>query len=339
METITFIIQFILGLILVVKGADFLTDGASSVARRFNVSTLIIGLTIVAFGTSLPELVVSTVSAIKGNNEIALGNVIGSNIFNTLAILGTTILVTPVICKRDLLRRDLPLNTAVTFLIILMMYFFDQNGSFALSKENMTLTRIEGGILLVIFITYIYITIANVLKSRRKKHDEININQEKSGDVTKKEMSILKSTILIILGLAMLIGGGDWFVDGASGIASILGVNQSVIALTIVAAGTSLPELVTSIMAARKGDTDMAIGNAVGSNIFNILLILGVSSLIRPMSPGNIQTIDFIALLGSVILLLVVCLLNANKKISKSWGVLFILCVIAYYTYLIMQTL
>ena len=316
METITFIIQFILGLILVVKGADFLTDGASSVARRFNVSTLIIGLTIVAFGTSLPELVVSTVSAIKGNNEIALGNVIGSNIFNTLAILGTTILVTPVICKRDLLRRDLPLNTAVTFLIIFMMYFFDQNGSFAFSKENMTLTRIEGGILLVIFITYIYITIANVLKSRRKKHDEININQEKSGEANKKEMSILKSTILIILGLAMLIGGGDWFVDG-----------------------TSLPELVTSIMAARKGDTDMAIGNAVGSNIFNILLILGVSSLICPMSPGNIQTIDFIVLLGSVILLLVVCLLNANKKISKSWGVLFILCVIAYYTYLIMQTL
>lgn len=311
-----FIIKFIFGLFLIIKGADFLTDGASSIARKYRVSTLLIGLTIVSFGTSLPELVVSSVSAMKGSSDMAMGNVIGSNMFNTLAIVGVTALFCPIVCKRDLLLRDIPVNVVVTCTLFVMVYYCCGIG---------TLTRMEGATLLIIFAIYLGFTIYISLKSA--KHTDENI----SG----KMMPMWKAILWIVMGLAALIFGGDWFVDGAAGIAAGLGVSESVIALTIVSAGTSFPELATSVIAARKGDTDMAMGNVVGSNIFNIMFILGVASVINPITAKNIDILDFKILLFSILLLTAFCVMGKRHRISRWQGAILTICMIAYYAYLI----
>lgn len=311
-----FIIKFIFGLFLIIKGADFLTDGASSIARKYKVSTLLIGLTIVSFGTSLPELVVSSVSAMKGSSDMAMGNVIGSNIFNTLAIVGVTALFCPIVCKRDLLLRDIPVNVVVTCTLFVMVYYCCGIG---------TLTRMEGATLLIIFAIYLGFTIYMSLKSA--KHTDENI----SG----KMMPMWKAILWIVMGLAALIFGGDWFVDGAAGIAAGLGVSESVIALTIVSAGTSFPELATSVIAARKGDTDMAMGNVIGSNIFNIMFILGVASVINPITAKNIDILDFKILLFSILLLTAFCVMGKRHRISRWQGAILTICMIAYYAYLI----
>lgn len=311
-----FIIKFIFGLFLIIKGADFLTDGASSIARKYKVSTLLIGLTIVSFGTSLPELVVSSVSAMKGSSDMAMGNVIGSNMFNTLAIVGVTALFCPIVCKRDLLLRDIPVNVVVTCTLFVMVYYCCGIG---------TLTRMEGATLLIIFAIYLGFTIYISLKSA--KHTDENI----SG----KMMPMWKAILWIVMGLAALIFGGDWFVDGAAGIAAGLGVSESVIALTIVSAGTSFPELATSVIAARKGDTDMAMGNVIGSNIFNIMFILGVASVINPITAKNIDILDFKILLFSILLLTAFCVMGKRHRISRWQGAILTICMIAYYAYLI----
>lgn len=311
-----FIIKFIFGLFLIIKGADFLTDGASSIARKYRVSTLLIGLTIVSFGTSLPELVVSSVSAMKGSSDMAMGNVIGSNMFNTLAIVGVTALFCPIVCKRDLLLRDIPVNVVVTCTLFVMVYYCCGIG---------TLTRMEGATLLIIFAIYLGFTIYISLKSA--KHTDENI----SG----KMMPMWKAILWIVMGLAALIFGGDWFVDGAAGIAAGLGVSESVIALTIVSAGTSFPELATSVIAARKGDTDMAMGNVIGSNIFNIMFILGVASVINPITAKNIDILDFKILLFSILLLTAFCVMGKRHRISRWQGAILTICMIAYYAYLI----
>ncbi len=311
-----FIIKFIAGLFLIIKGADFLTDGASSIARKYKVSTLLIGLTIVSFGTSLPELVVSSVSAMKGSSDMAMGNVIGSNMFNTLAIVGVTALFCPIVCKRDLLLRDIPVNVVVTCTLFVMVYYCCGIG---------TLTRMEGATLLIIFAIYLGFTIYMSLKSA--KHTDENI----SG----KMMPMWKAILWIVMGLAALIFGGDWFVDGAAGIAAGLGVSESVIALTIVSAGTSFPELATSVIAARKGDTDMAMGNVIGSNIFNIMFILGVASVINPITAKNIDILDFKILLFSILLLTAFCVMGKRHRISRWQGAVLTICMIAYYAYLV----
>lgn len=311
-----FIIKFLVGLLLVVKGADFLTDGASSIARKFKVSTLLIGLTIVSLGTSLPELVVSSVSAMKGSSDMALGNVVGSNMFNTLAIVGVTALFCPIVCKKDLLLRDIPVNVLVTCTLFVMVYFCNGIG---------ILTRMEGITLLTIFVIYMGFTIYTSLKSSKR-------TEEAPVEVP---MPIWKAIVLIVLGLTALVFGGDWFVDGAAGIAAELGVSESVIALTIVSAGTSFPELATSVVAARKGDTDMAMGNVVGSNIFNIMFILGVASVINPIAAKNISIIDFKILLFSILLLTVFCVVGKRHRIGRWQGAVLTICMIAYYAYLI----
>lgn len=311
-----FIIKFIFGLFLIIKGADFLTDGASSIARKYRVSTLLIGLTIVSFGTSLPELVVSSVSAMKGSSDMAMGNVIGSNMFNTLAIVGVTALFCPIVCKRDLLLRDIPVNVVVTCTLFVMVYYCCGIG---------TLTRMEGATLLIIFAIYLGFTIYISLKSA--KHTDENIPG--------KMMPMWKAILWIVMGLAALIFGGDWFVDGAAGIAAGLGVSESVIALTIVSAGTSFPELATSVIAARKGDTDMAMGNVIGSNIFNIMFILGVASVINPITAKNIDILDFKILLFSILLLTAFCVMGKRHRISRWQGAILTICMIAYYAYLI----
>lgn len=310
---------FIVGLVFIVKGADLLTNGASSIAHKFNVSTLIIGLTIVAFGTSMPELVVSSISAAKGNSEIAIGNVVGSNIFNTLAIVGITSLLCPIICKKELLKRDIPVNIIVSILLPVLIFCLDGIG---------ILSRMEGITLLIIFAMYLVFTIYPSTRKHTKNTDEI---------AKQKSQPLWKCILDILLGLAALIIGGDWLVDGASGIALKLGVSDSIIALTIVAAGTSFPELATSIMAAKKNDADMAMGNVVGSNTFNLLFILGVSSVINPLEIGNISIIDFILLVASILLLAIFGITAKRHRINRWHGVVLTSCIIAYYTYLVIE--
>ena len=332
---IGFIFSFIIGLILILVGADKLTDGASGVARRFNVSTLIIGLTIVAFGTSMPELVVSSFSAFKGENEIAIGNVIGSNLFNVFAIVGLVALISPIYCQRVILKRDMPINIAASIVLVVMVFLFDGG--------KMMLNRWEGIVLLVVFAAYLWLTIRTAVKQSHDaksadKAQEIDAEAAEKGNKSKmKPLPMWVNCLLIVLGLAMLVFGGNCLVDGASGIARELGVSQSVIALTIVAIGTSLPELATSAVAAHKGDSDMAIGNVVGSNIFNIMFILGVSSTISPMDTGNIQMVDFIAFLASAIILWFFCIDSKQMRINRIEGAFMLLCIIAYYVYVVQQ--
>lgn len=301
---------------LIIKGADWLTDGASAIARRFNIPSLVIGLTIVAFGTSAPELVVSVVSAVEGKTEMAIGNVVGSNLFNTLAIMGTTALIFPVACSKNNIRFDVPFCLLASGLLMGM----------ALHGEE--ISRLDGIILLVFFLVFMAYTFRMARSSR--KHKE--------ADDTTVPMAMWKAVLLFLFGLACLIFGGEWLVDGASGIALLLGVSQSIVALTIVAAGTSFPELVTSVMAARKGDTDMAMGNVLGSNIFNIFLILGVSSTIAPLSLGSIGPIDLGVMTGGVVLLWLFCTFGKKYHyIERHEGALLLFGAIAYYTWAVLK--
>lgn len=319
METVKLIGLFLVGLVLIVKGADWLTDGASSIARRFRISSLVIGLTIVALGTSMPEMVVSVISAIEGKTDMAIGNVVGSNIFNTLAIMGVTALICPVVCTKQNLHVDIPISVWVALLLI------------ALALIGNGLQWYDGLILLVGCVCFILYSIYLAKKGRKEAAED--------EEAPTAEMPLWKAIGMFMVGIAGLVFGGDWMVDGASGIASMLGVSDAIIAVTIVAAGTSFPELMTSVVAARKGDTDMAMGNVVGSNIMNILLILGVASSIAPLPLGQIGIVDLIIVAGSSMLLLLFCVWNSrhreNEKDSlvASEGVVLLLCAVAYYVW------
>ena len=317
------------------NNSTILTDGASSIARRFNISSLVIGLTIVAFGTSAPELVVSVISALEGHTEMAIGNVVGSNIFNTLAIMGITALVFPVACSKNNIRYDVP------FCLVASIALFAMANDTFLSREvssESAISRSDGITLLCFFL--IFLSYSFAIAKSGKKPDGIAISEQKQGEETegKKEMSMGKAILLFMVGLAGLIFGGDWMVDGASGIATLLGVSQSIIALTIVAAGTSFPELITSVVAARKGDTDMAMGNVVGSNIFNIFFVLGVSSTVAPLKLGNIQMFDFATLLAGAVFLWIFCKFGKRYHyITRFEGAILTLCAIAYYIYKVLN--
>lgn len=313
------IIKFIFGVVAVLSGADWLTEGASAIAWKLKVSSMIIGLTVVAFGTSMPELVVSTIASIQGNSDMAIGNVVGSNIFNTLAIVGCTALMCPVVCKRNSILYEMPINIFVSVLFLLFVAECSMGG--------VTIDRIEGVILLLCFSCFLAYTLI-MAKKDRKSADSDNQQSKESG-------SMIKAVILVLGGLACLILGGEFLVNGASGIARTLGVSDSVVALTIVAAGTSFPELATSVMAARKGDIDMALGNVVGSNIFNILLILGVSSTISPLQIGTITNVDYAFLLGSCVVLWIFAFIGKRKVINRVEGGFLVVCMIAYYVWLV----
>lgn len=320
MEIALLIGKFVVGLLLIMKGADWLTDGASSIARKFNISTLVIGLTIVAFGTSAPELVVSSMASISGETDIAIGNVVGSNIFNVLAIMGITALIAPVPVKGNNIKYEVPLAILASVAVFVMASDALFNGGGA----NI-ITRGEGIILLCFFLIFLAYTFAIARNG---------VDAEGQAEV--KQMPMWKSILLFLVGLGCLVFGGDTMVDGASGIAEFLGVSQSIIALTIVSAGTSFPELVTSIVAARKGDTDMAMGNVVGSNIFNIFLILGTAATISPLSGGNITMVDYGLLLFSIVALWLACKFGKTyHKITRTEGAMLVLCCIAYYSYLV----
>lgn len=313
------IIILIAGLILILMGANWLVDGSSSIARRFGISEFVIGLTIVGIGTSAPEMVVSFLSSFQGKSDMAVGNVVGSNIFNTLMILGATALVAPVAITKSNLKKDIPLNIAVTVLLILL----GKSASlFGLGATD-SLSRAEGGILLLIFAIYLW----NSFRSGREETDE----------GVKDETKPLMATLMIIGGLAGLLFGGRLFVNSATQIALIAGLSEKFIAITIMAAGTSMPELATCVVAAYKGQGQLALGNILGSNISNILLILGGSALIHPLSFNSISDIDLGIMTVSAILILLSAISFKKKKLDRVEGVIFIGLQIAYMAYLIIS--
>lgn len=309
----------ILGLVLILVGANGLTDGAASVAKRFKISNLVIGLTIVAFGTSAPEFTVSLISSINGNSEIAIGNVVGSNIFNTLMIIGATALVMPISVGKGTLTRELPLCILAS--VVLSVCAFD---TLFASQTTNVLSRGDGIVMLCFFAIFLGYTFAI---AKNGNDDE----------PSPKEMSVFKSTLYIVLGLVALVAGGRLFVDGASGIARMMGVSESVIGLTLVAGGTSLPELATSVVAAYKKNSGIAIGNVVGSNLFNIFGVLGVSATVAPLNLGGITMIDMAVLVASSVLFWLVALAFKKRTITRLEGIALIICYIVYTVYLISQ--
>ncbi|MDR0447974.1 MAG: calcium/sodium antiporter [Treponema sp.] len=314
------ILLIILGMALLVKGGDFLVDGASSLARRYRISELAIGLTIVAFGTSAPELVVSLTASLNAHPEIALGNVIGSNNFNLFVILGLTGIIMPVAVKKNTVRIEIPFS-----LLAALILFALANYGFISGGTNI-LTRIDGIILLLFFGLFVFYVFKTMKTS--------GTSESQSGAVT---LSLAKTLIFIILGLVLLAAGGRLVVYSAVELALALNISQKVIGLTIVAAGTSLPELVTSITAIIKKNNDIAIGNIIGSNIFNIFLILGSSALARPMEYSYVFNRDiFLLVLGTLLLLL--AMFTGKKRILERRGsVVLVLIYVGYVIYLIMR--
>lgn len=309
----------IIGLALILIGANALTDGAASIAKRFHISPLVIGLTIVAFGTSAPELTVSVVSALKGSAGLAIGNVIGSNIFNCLMIVGCTAAIVPIQISKGTLSKEIPLCLLAA--IVLFVCANDQliNG---LSANSMS--RSEGLLLLCFFAIFMGYTFAIAHNGQAE-------------DTAIPTLSVGRSTLYIIGGLAGLIYGGQCFVDGASGIARSLGVSESVIGLTLVAGGTSLPELATSVVAALKKNPEMAVGNVIGSNLFNVFFVLGCSASITAMPVQGISSLDLGMHIAACLLLFIFGLFFRQRTITRIEGIALVACYIGYTTYLILQ--
>lgn len=321
------------GLILILLGANGLTDGSASVAKRFRIPPIVIGLTIVAFGTSAPELTVSVASALKGSADIAIGNVVGSNIFNTLMIVGCTALFAPIVITRNTLRKEIPLCilSSVVLLICANDVFLDK------ASENI-LNRVDGLLLLCFFAIFMGYTFAIARTPSTPATDDAQQPAHSAEEDDIKLLPWWKSTLYILGGLAALIYGGQLFVNGATGIARNLGVSESIIGLTLVAAGTSLPELATSIVAALKKNPEIAIGNVIGSNLFNIFFVLGCSASITPLRLSGITNFDLFTLVGSCILLWFFGLFFAKRTITRIEGSIMILCYVAYTVVLIYNT-
>ena len=307
------ILLLLVGLGLVVLGADWLVNGASSIARRAGISEFVIGLTIVGFGTSCPELVVSLSGAIEGNSDISVGNVVGSNIFNVLFILGLTAMVLPVGMTDKNRRIDIPITLGVTILLIILGITGSMSGP--------GISRWEGVLMLLVFSAYLFYC----FKSDSK--DEFSETQQAT-------LSITKSIALTLTGLAELIFGGDLFVDSATALARQIGVSDKFIAVTILAGGTSLPELATSLVAAIKGKEQLALGNILGSNVFNAMLILGLSSVITPLSFASMTIVDIITLVLSAVLLLIWAYTGRKNRIDRREGAAMLLCYVAYNVFL-----
>ena len=325
------ILLLIGGLILILLGANGLTDGAASVAKRFHIPPIVIGLTIVAFGTSAPELTVSVSSALKGSADIAIGNVVGSNIFNTLMIVGCTALFAPIVITRNTLRKEIPLCilSSVALLICANDVFLNK------APENI-LNRADGLLLLCFFVIFMGYTFAIAFKpATATQTEQIKPPTTEEEETEVKSLPWWKSILYIIGGLAALIFGGQLFVDGATGIARNLGVSESIIGLTLVAGGTSLPELATSIVAALKKNPEIAIGNAIGSNLFNIFFVLGCSASITPLHLNGITNFDLFTLVRSGILLWLFGLFFAKRTITRIEGGIMVLCYVAYMVVLI----
>ncbi|MBD5282831.1 MAG: calcium/sodium antiporter [Bacteroides sp.] len=310
------IFWLLLGLGLILVGANVLTDGASAIARRFGLSDLVVGLTVVAFGTSAPELAISILSAISGSAPLAIGNVVGSNIFNILMIIGVTAIVSPIVIERSVMSLEIPM-VILSSVVLLML---GNSGIIDGTGINIV-SRLSGLFLLLLFLLFMRYTFASA------KNPEV---ASATDEPAVKSMNIWRAILYVIIGLAALIWGGDRFVDGASGIASGLGVSEAVIGLTIVAAGTSLPELATSIVAAVKGKPGMAVGNVIGSNIFNVLMVLGASAVITPLPFGSIGNLDLLTLLAASVAFWLFGWLFKTRTITRIEGALLVAGYVAY---------
>ena len=299
----------VLGFLFLIKGADLFVDGSSSIAKHMKIPSVIVGLTIVAMGTSAPEASVSITAAIAGNSDISLGNIVGSNIFNFLVVIGVSAIIFPVVSHKDIINRDLWWNLGITGVLLILML------------DN-KIGRIDGAILLIGMATYLFFVIRNALKNRTTED-------------TEKLLSVPKSIIFMIIGLAAIICGGNFVVENASIIAASLGLSETLIGLTIVAIGTSLPELVTSVTAAKKQEAGIALGNAVGSNIFNILFILGASSVLTPINVASELFIDTIILIAVSIIIFIFA--RTKKITSRPEGIVCVLLYVAYTAYIIIR--
>lgn len=320
---------FIIGLLAIIKGADWLTDGAASVARKLGIPTIVVGLTIVAMGSSAPEFVVSVLSAIEGNADMALGNVVGSNIFNILAIMGITAMVSPIAVERANVRNDVPF--LVLSSVVVAVTAFDNAFNGTAAADN-SISRTDGILMLCMFCIFMSYTLS--IAKRDQPVTASETTESEDSDAT----PMWKNVLLILIGLACLIVGGDCLVDGASGLAGMMGISQSIIALTIVSAGTSAPELAASVMAAKKGDTAMALGNVVGSVVFNVFFVLGSAATIHSLGIQGITTFDILTLLVASVMLWIFCRFGKTYlTLTRSEGAVLLLTAIGYYTYLVIQ--
>ena len=321
MNLLKAIFILVIGFVLLIKGADYFVEGSSSVARRLKVPSLIIGMTIVAMGTSLPECAVSVTASLAGNNTLAVSNVVGSNIFNLMVVCGVCALFAPLTIKKDTLQKEFPLSIICAILLMFLGYF------------GMTLGHVEGVILLIIFVGYL-LWMIRAARTARKKHMKERLMTEEE-EFTEDDIDILpiwKCLVFIVGGMIAIKYGGDFVVDGASVIAARLGLSQTLIGLTIVATGTSLPELVTSIVAARKNEVDMALGNVIGSNIFNILFVLGIAASISPVAFLLENIIDIIILV--IMSLIVMVFAWTSQTIKRNEGIFMLVVYAAYLVYI-----
>ena len=334
------ILLLLVGLGLILGGANFLTDGSAAVAQRFRVPEFIIGLTIVAVGTSMPELVVSVLSAAAGNSDVAIGNVVGSNIFNVFVILGICALIRPLVLTKENIRRDIPFGMAASLVLLAVT-----SDRLVCAGATDRIGRPDGIVMLALYIGLMWYMIRTTKRQRSMPGAATGMNVPVSGTAlkngaqhaegTKKPMALWLAGVMIAGGLAGLVFGGEMFLKSATAIARTLGISESVIAITLVAGGTSLPELASSVVSLLKGKSEMALGNVIGSNIANILLILGVSATIRPLTMGGITTTDILMVVLSSLLLLLTAFTFRRKQIDRWEGAIFLMIYVAYIWYLI----
>lgn len=325
----------VVGFVLLVKGSDVFVEGSSGIARFFRIPSLIIGLTIVAFGTSAPEAAVSISASLSGNTGIAIGNITGSNIFNILVVLGACALIKPIHVEREIMNKDFLLMFVASVGLLAV------SADYWLSGGTTTdlVSRGDGIMLALMFCIFLYTTIRSGLKGRNEtpKLENVPHPETKTAEeaVAVKKPNLLKNIIMAVLGLAAVIGGGQLVVNGASSIASSFGMSDTLIGVTVVAIGTSLPELVTSIMAARKGESDIAVGNVIGSNIFNILFVIAASSIIAPLTLDWQSLADMIICIGTGIMVYLFCI--TKKKINRIEGGIMVLIYAAYMAFTIIR--
>ncbi len=317
------ILWLVAGLVLILGGANFLTDGASAIAKKFGISDLVIGLTVVAFGTSAPELAISIMAAAQGSAPLAVGNVVGSNIFNILVIIGITALVRPIVVKKSVMTTEIPMVILSSVILLAIGY------TSVLDGTPDIVSRVEGILLIIFFILFMRYTFAT---ARHKDPGSTDPVESKSNSL---KLNMLRSVVYLFGGLAALIWGGDRFVDGATGIARFMGVSDAVIGLTIVAMGTSLPELATSIVAALKNEPGLAIGNVIGSNIFNVLLVLGSAAIVCPLPFDGITHLDLWVLTIASLLFFLFGWRFRRRKITRLEGAILAGCYLAYTVWLV----
>lgn len=314
-------ITLLIGFALLIKGADIFVDGASSIAKKFNVSPMLIGLTIVAMGTSAPEAAVSVSSSLAGQNDMSIANVVGSNFFNILIVLGVSSIIAKLPVEKETIKKDTPFLIFISILLLVL-------------SLNFNLSRLDGVVFLVLFVLFLI----NMIKSNISSKDIESSSGETAIAIEAtdtKTIHMPKTLLLCLIGIVGIVFGGDLVVDSATNIATSFGMSANLVGLTIVAMGTSLPELVTSVIAVKKGETEIAIGNVIGSNIFNILLVLGLAALIHPMAVSMVAIIDTIFMTAVTILLYI--FIKKNNSLTKIHGIIFVIIYFIYLTYTIIR--